>query len=120
MTSSFRGLERVCLLPTIPSGVKREMVQLMSQQGLSLITAMLAQPGDTQHAVDIAVGIVDTALKTGQTETLNHVLDNVQPGWPAEVIVAFWATTAIAADQLPSRSDLWDRFEQILSVSGVL
>lgn len=120
MAASFRGFERVCLLPTIPSDVKREMVELMCQQGLRLISKILEHSGVTQFAVDIAVGIVDTTLKAGHPEILNHVLENVPMEWPTEVIVAFWATTAIVADQLPSRSDLWARFEQTLALSGLL
>ena len=113
MTSrKFQTLERlITLLPGLPDDIRTTLVGVLCEGGLQMISRTVEEAGSAEHPVDLAVALVDLALKTGHPEVLNEALKKVDVTWPTEVVMAFWAASAAAANQLPARDTLWERFE---------
>lgn len=112
MADKFQTLEKlITLLPGVPEDTRRALVEGLCNSGLKTIERLVDQVGDPKHPVDVAVSMINVALKTGHTDVLNSALDRVDITWPPEIVVAIWAATATAADKLPAREDMWARFE---------
>ena len=110
---AFRALETAALRAETPAE-KSTVVQTLCASGLQAITN-LAQARDVQEAVDIAVGLVDVSLKTGQLRHLDELMSRLAPDeLAAEVILAFLTTSAPAANSLPARTKLLERFRHAL------
>lgn len=108
----FQTLERlITLIPELPEDTRRTLVEVLCESGLKTIDRLVDHIGDAQHPVDVAVAMIDIALKAGHPEVLNTALTKVDISWPTEIVMAFWATSAKAADKLPARDELWKRFE---------
>lgn len=79
----------------------------------------LLSEGDVQGAVNLAVSMVDTLLKSGNTSALDCVLSTLEVEWlPIEVVMAFLAASKYSASDLPARAALVARFEAKVRTSG--
>jgi hypothetical protein len=108
----FKALEHlITLLPQLPEEMRRSLVKVLCESGLNMISRLIEEVGDARHPVDVAVAMIDVSLKAGHADVLNDALAKVDISWPKEVVIAFWASTAKAADQLPAREELWQKFE---------
>jgi hypothetical protein len=113
--NNFEALGRlISLLPGLTEDTRRALVEVLCESGLKMISRLVEGVGDAQHPVDVAVTMIDIALKAGHPDILNTALGKVDVTWPPEIVVAFWAATSKVADQLPARDTLWERFESRL------
>ena len=70
-----------------------------------------ASGGTLQHAVDIAVGLVDVAAKTDQLPLLNAALGQLDPAvLPVEVSVALLASSRHFSEHLAARAEFGRQF----------
>jgi len=116
--SALRAIERMTLDEGLTPSQRGKMADLFADSAVQAIPR-LARGTDVQEAVDVAVGLVDVCLKTGNTAPLDRALSAIDPEvLPAEIVLAFLTTSKPASAQLPARANLIGRFEDAIRARG--
>ncbi len=107
---AFRAVELRCLAKDVAPAERKELVRALIEAG-TLAIVKATSGAKLQQSVDVAVGIVDVAAKTGELPRLDIALSHMDPAvLPIEVSVAILASSRHFSDRLAARAEFGKRF----------